>query len=192
MSGIEFAPATGHLIVAKVPPDGPHEEVIERPESVGTQRPEYMVVTILSGKSPVYSSHTLPEAKTTLTCSLKYSLKKRYLDETYGLGALVLRKENEYHAICTLFKCTDPSCKDASFQPTTEAFTIFSSISLSGDFPEGSVLFPGAIGNHYHLLPPEHLQLEGNTLTVKNPNPSSLISVNLWSILQSVPGCEPE
>jgi len=197
VSGEKFTPASGHLVVAKIPPDrlGEGEQVVVKPESVGTFRPSNLAITVLTGDTPVYISYTLPEAKTTVMCSLKYNFKKRYLDETYALGVMIFhRKGSETTAACTLFKCTDASCKETSFQPTTEAAsTIFSEISLTGDFPEESVIFPIVVGNNYHLFPPQHLQLVGNMLTVKDPVLSSpLLSVSMWTILKGVPGQKPE
>ena len=194
VSGEEFTPASGHLVVAKIPPDSPGEQVVVKPEGVGTAKPSNLAVKVLTGDTPVYISYTLPEVKTTFTCSLKYNFKERPLDETYALGALVHSLEGSHSAVCTLFKCTDASCKETSFQPTTEAAsTIFSDISLTGEFPEGSVIFPIVVGNNYHLFPPQHLQLVGNTLTVKDPVLSSpLFSVSMWTILKGVPGQKPE
>ena len=59
---------------------------------------------------------------------------------------------------------------------------MFSYISLTGNFPKGSVVFPIAISNHYKLLPTRSLNLDSNTLTVKNAQ-DPLIFVSLWSIL---------
>ena len=195
VSGEEFTPASGHLVVAKIPLDSPGEQVVVKPESVGTFRPSNLAIKVLTGDTPVYISYTLPEAKTTTTCLLKYNFKKRYSDETYALGVMIFhRKGSETTAACTLFKCTDASCKDTSFQPTTKAAsTIFSDISLTGEFPEGSVIFPIVVGNNYHLFPPQHIHLAGNTLTVKDPVLSSpLLSVSMWTILKGVPGQKPE
>ena len=122
-----------------------------------------------------------------LTCTLKYDFTP-VEGETYGLGALIrelgeLKRNKEQTGVCTLFKCTDSSCSDTKFQPTTEASTIFSKISLTGSFPEGSEVFPSVIANHYHLLPTQYITVAGNTLTVNDPIPSPLLSVNLWGIL---------
>ena len=184
VSGEEFTPATGRLIMAELPKGPGKGEVVENPDSVGLYWATELRFRILDGTSPVSISYREASMNITLTCSLTYIIGKHFLNETYGLGVLVRPRGNEYNAVCTLVKCSDASCSDTSFQPTTEASTTFSYISLSGDFPKGSVVFPVAISNHYKLLPTEQLHLESNTLTVKSA-PDPLISVSLWSILPS-------
>ena len=182
VSGQDFAPATGKLIVANMPPKRPYHQEVVKSDGVGTRRPKYMVITVLRGQSPAVARHTM-QGVGTLTCSLEYQFKKRYEAETYGLGALIRHRNKEYTAVCTLFKCSDPFCLDTSFQPTTKASTIFSKISLSGDFPQRSVVFPVALLSGYQLLPAELLIFDGKKFTVENPKPSPLLSVSLWSIL---------
>ena len=182
ISGEAFAPATGRLIVAELPKGPGMGQVIENPEGVGLVWAKNHVFRILSGTSPLSISYTEPAVNTTLTCSLTYTYAKHFSNETYGLGVLIRKRKNEYNGGCSLVKCKDASCSDTSFQPTIEASTMFSYISLSGDFPIGSTVFFDAVGNHFKLLQPEQLHFESNTLTVKDP-PDPLISVSLWSIL---------
>ena len=183
-SGEDFAPATGHLIVAELPKGPGVGQVVVDPDRVGTLWETGFQFKILDGTSPVSIAYESAQVNSTFTCSLSYSFKKHVSNETYGLGVLVNPRNEEYNAGCTLVKCIDASCTNTSYQPTTKASTVFSYISLSGDFPKGSVVFPVAISNQYKLLLPEQLHLESNTLTVKGAN-DPLISVSLWSILPS-------
>ena len=184
VSGEDFAPATGHLIVAELPKGPGVGQVVVDPDGVVLSWVKEVRYMILNGTSPISVAYRSTQVNTTLTCSLSYSFQKHVSNETYGLGVLVSPSDNKYSAVCTLVKCSDASCSDTSYQPTTKASTVFSYISLSGDFPKGSVVFPVAIGNDYKLLPPEQLRLESNTLTLKD-TPKPLISVSLWSILPS-------
>ena len=167
VSGDNFAPATGHLIVAELPKGPGMGQVVKSPQGVGLYWEKELLFRILNGTSPVSISYREAAVNATLTCSLTYNFEKHFSNETYGLGVLIHKQGNEYTAVCTLVKCTDSTCSDTSFQPTTEVSTLFSYISLSGDFPKGSVVFPVAISNHYKLLPTEQLHLESNALTVK-------------------------
>ena len=133
---------------------------------------------ILDGTSPVSIAYKLTQVNSTLTCSLSYSFKKHVSNEIYGLGVLVNPSDNKYSAVCTLAQCSDVSCSDTSYQPTTKASTVFSYISLSGEFPKGSVVFPVAIGIGYKLVPLEQFWLESNTLTPKDTS-KPLIPVSL-------------
>ena len=182
VSGDDFAPASGCLIVAELPKGPGTGQFIESPSGVGLYWAKGIHFSILNGTSPVSISYREPTVNTTLTCSLTYKIEKHFSSETYGLGVLIHKRDNEYNAVCTLVKCTDPTCSDTSFQPTTSASTMFSYISLTGNFPKGSVVFPIAISNHYKLLPTRSLNLDSNTLTVKNAQ-DPLIFVSLWSIL---------
>ena len=184
--GEDFAPATGHLIVAELPKVPSVGQVIVDLDGVGLASVTRLQITILNGTSPVSISDESAQVSTTLTCSLSYSFKESVSNETYGLGVLQVVNTSDIvrSAICTLVKCGDASCSDNSYQPAIKASTVFSYISLSADFPNGSVAFPVAIGNNYRLLPPEQLHLEGNTLTLKDVH-DPLISVSLWAILPS-------
>ena len=181
VSGQEFTPGTGHLVVGQMP-DGPGEKVVVKADSVGTKRASRLKIVILDNSGSASVSDKSPDVPTPLTCTLKYDFTP-VEGETYGLGALIRKRNNEHTGVCTLFKCTDSSCSDTTFQPTTEASTIFSKISLTGGFPEGSEVFPSVVANHYHLLPTRYITVAGNTLTVNDPTPRPLLSVNLWSIL---------
>ena len=184
VSGEDFAPATGHLIVAELPKGPGVGQVVVDPDRIGLLRETGFQFKILDGTSPISIAYKSAQVNSTFTCSLSYSFKKHVSNETYGLGVLVNPRNEEYNAGCTVIKCIDASCTNTSYQPTTKASTVFSYISLSGDFPKGSVVFPVAISNHYKLLPPEQLDLESNTLTVKGAT-DPVISVSLWSILPS-------
>ena len=184
VSGEDFAPATGHLIVAELPNGPGVGQVVVEPDGVGLYWETGLQFVILDGTSPISIAYKSAQANSTLTCSLSYTFKKHVSNETYGLGVLVNPRNEEYNAGCTLVKCIDASCSDTSYQPTTKASTVFSYISLSGDFPKQSAVFPVAIGNQYKLFPPEQFHHEGNTLTIKGAN-EPLISVSLWSILPS-------
>ena len=179
VSGEDFAPATGHLIVAELPKGpGMGQDVVD-PDRVGLYWQTGLQFVILNGTSPISIAYKSAQANSTLTCSLSYSFKKHATNETYGLGVSLYP---HYNAGCALVKCSNASCTGTSYQPTTKASTVFSYISLSADFPKWSVVFPVAFGNNYKLLPPEQLHHEGNTLTIKGAN-EPLISVSLWSML---------
>ena len=182
--GEDFVPATGHLIVAGLPKAPGVGQVVVDPDGVGLASVTKLQITILNGTSPISISDESAQVSTTLTCSLSYSFKEYVSNETYGPGVGVNTSDNVRSAICTLVKCSDASCSDNSYQPAIKASTVFSYISLSADFPNGSVVFPVAIDNNYKLLPPEQLSLEGNTFTLKDVH-DPLISVGLWAILPS-------
>ena len=183
VSGEDFAPASGHLIVAELPKGPGVGQVVAGPD-VGLASMPGLQITILNGTSPVSISYQSEQVSTTLTCSLSYSFTERVSSETYGLGVLFNTSGDLHLAGCTLVKCGDASCLDTSYQPTIMASTVFSYVSLSADFPKGSVVFPVAISNNYRLLPPEQLCLESNTFTLKDVH-DPLISVSLWAILPS-------
>ena len=179
VSGEDFAPATGHLIVAELPKGpGMGQDVVD-PDRVGLYWQTGLQFVILNGTSPISVVYKSAQANSTLTCSLSYSFKKHATNETYGLGVSLYP---HYNAGCALVKCSNASCTGTSYQPTTKASTVFSYISLSADFPKWRAVFPVAFGNNYKLLPPEQLHHEGNTLTIKGAN-EPLISVSLWSML---------
>lgn len=146
----------------------------------------YLNFTALSNQpsGTVTVSYTNTELSLNLQCTLEYARQQYVPSETYALGVYIggsVDNRKLQFGVCSLVKCQS-SMLETCGAPVEgyAAETVFEKIKLSGDFAEGSTVFPVVLLNGLELVSPSNVVLGENSLVMEGVG-KPLLSANIWS-----------
>ena len=205
ISGENFPPATGHLLLAKLPKqtssevDTPcnEEKVMEKPvwpapnsdvSGIDMRTSTYLNYTVLDAQltGTVTASYTYRDGLH-INCSVVYSKVTLSTTEMYALGAYIGSSPHDpdlYYSVCSLVKCAsgDPTTCGSPVKGYT-AETVFEKIELSGSFPDESLVFPVVLSSELQLVSPDSVELRDKGVIIEALG-KPLLSVSLWARVQ--------
>ena len=196
ISGTDFKPASGKLLISKLPMDPNSVQRVQDSNVTGTnvdgidmEDSSYLNYVSLSEQGGGVDQASFNfSADLSLQCTLEYKMKTTREKEIYALGAFIGPRPDDpsfIYAVCALTKCNSlTSCG----QPVTNyvASTSFERIRLSGNFPAGSILFPTVMTTDLNLVEPSHVKLGNNFLTVEDVE-QPVLAASLWSRVYNNP-----
>ena len=194
-SGSTFEEASGQLLVADVPFD-PTTNINIRNGTAAEVGNIFMKTTSFLN----YSTHILTNSSGSLkvsyindqlnvgiTCKLDYEFDATSSNnDTYAFTAGVVIQDDSSHndlayAVCSLVKCAEKTCGDPPSSTDYVTTTVFTQLTISGDFSADNVVIPTVVGNGLRLLDPSLFALGQNSLSLKQNTKQLILSANLWT-----------